>query len=269
MAVSGSGTQADPYIITTIEEFEDKASERGAYLKLANNIDLKNVVFNNGINVDCANIDGDGYAFLNPYINNCLFIFTRKVVFNNFSIINFIVDGVELQNAKLFKNSYTMGGIEFHDCSLTGMFEGYGTLASYGIEYYNSGLNLIFNDNSRMDDGGDYSRLYLNDSNVEIRGNTTGLLKSVLKNTYITGSIPNTYFTVSNLYGAHSSYYSIVDIETTKVESESDTLTTLVNSSKISGTISEYLKPVTPEQLANPEDLSELGFPIETNQVGG
>lgn len=264
--MTGTGTQSDPYIITTIEEFEDKASETGVYLKLANNIDLKNIIFNDGINVVCANIDGDGYAFLNPYIKNCLFIFTRKVVFNNFNIINFIVDGVESQNAKLFNNGYGAGGIEFHDCSLTGLFEGYGTLGSYGIEYYNSGLNLIFNDNSRMDDGGDFSRLYLNDSNAEIRGNTIGLLRPVLKNSYITGSIPNANFNVDNLSGAHRSYYSIVDVETSNVESASDTITTLVNSSKISGTISQYLKPVTSEQLADTEYLSSIGFPI---QVGG
>lgn len=264
--MTGTGTQSDPYIITTIEEFEDKASETGVYLKLANDIDLKNIVFNDGINVNCANIDGDGYAFLNPYIKNCLFIFTRKVVFSNFSIINFIVDGVELRNAKLFNNGYGAGGIEFHDCSLTGMFEGYGALGSYGIEYYNSGLNLMFNDNSRMDDGGDYSRLYLIDSNAKIRGDTTGLLCPVLKNSYITGSIPNAIFRVSNLFSAHRSYYSIVDIETTNVESESDTLTTLVNSSKISGTISQYLVPVTLAQLSDAEYLSSIGFPI---QVGG
>ena len=41
MAVTGSGTQQDPYMVTTIGEVLEKVAESGKYVCLANNIYVK------------------------------------------------------------------------------------------------------------------------------------------------------------------------------------------------------------------------------------
>jgi uncharacterized Zn finger protein len=40
MAVTGTGTQADPYVVTTYGELVEKAKTSGVYIELANDINI-------------------------------------------------------------------------------------------------------------------------------------------------------------------------------------------------------------------------------------
>ena len=40
MAVTGTGTQADPYVVTTYAELVEKAAESGKYVKIGNDINI-------------------------------------------------------------------------------------------------------------------------------------------------------------------------------------------------------------------------------------
>lgn len=38
--ILGTGIQADPYQVTTVEQFEGALAQRGTYLKIMNNLDF-------------------------------------------------------------------------------------------------------------------------------------------------------------------------------------------------------------------------------------
>lgn len=272
MAVSGSGTQADPYIITTIEELKEQANISGVYLKLANDLNFNNEpsVLGDGITVNCREIDGDGYALLNPIITSYLFDIQRASGFKNLSIKNVYAD-VNGANISIIANNYIYAGMYFTNCFLTGSLSNhtgsnYASITTNNIVFKNSGINMIFNGSNvyTHTTGSGYGGFTLDNSNMEMHGTSSTDLSFTLQNSYITGSVPNL-----NIYVRNNSNNSIIDVEAVSYTSDSNVGITLANSSKISGTISEYLKPVTPEQLANPEELSRLGFPIEINQIGG
>lgn len=269
--MTGTGTQLDPYIITTIEELKEQANISGVYLKLANDLNFNNepFVLGNGITVNCREIDGDGYALLNPIITSCLFDIRSESGFKNLSIKNVYAD-VNGANISIIANNYIYTRTLFTNCFLTGSLSNhtnshYASITTNNIVFKNSGINMIFNGNNVFTHtSGTYGGFTLDNSNMEIRGTSSTDLSFTLQNSYITGSAP-----YLNIYVRNNSNNSIIDVEAASYVSDSNVGITLANSSKISGTISEYLKPVTPEQLADTEYLSTLGFPMEINQIGG
>lgn len=269
--MTGTGTQSDPYIITTIEELKEQANISGVYLKLANDLNFNDEpsVLGNGITVNCKEIDGDGYALLNAIITSCLFDIRSASGFKNLGIKNVYAD-VNGANISIIANNYIYSGMYFTNCFLTGLLSNqtgrnYASITTNNIVFKNSGINMIFNGNNVFTHtSGDYGGFTLDNSNMEIRGTSSTNLSFTLQNSYITGFVPNL-----NIYVRNNSNNSIIDVEATSYTSDSNVGITLANSSKISGTISQYLKPVTPEQLADTEYLSSIGFPIEINQIGG
>ena len=70
--MQGTGTQADPYQITNIDELIEYANKDDVYLKLMNDIDFNNYSgwMLSTIDVRCFEIDGDGHSLNNIYIKN-------------------------------------------------------------------------------------------------------------------------------------------------------------------------------------------------------
>ncbi|MFT3951605.1 MAG: hypothetical protein QM689_06615 [Oscillospiraceae bacterium] len=94
----GTGTQADPYQVTTIAEFR-AINSSASYYKLMNDIDA--AAYNNGswtpATLAAKEIDGDGFALMNIYFNYvstmtnsaCIYI-TSAMTVKNLSIRNLL-----------------------------------------------------------------------------------------------------------------------------------------------------------------------------------
>ena len=72
MAITGSGTQADPWVVTTYAELVEKANDEG-YIKIGNNINIIDEYPDGDmptLEIVNSNIDGDGKVISNWYKTN-------------------------------------------------------------------------------------------------------------------------------------------------------------------------------------------------------
>lgn len=70
MAVSGTGTQNDPYVVTTYADLISKATESDVYVKLGNDIDIIDEYPDGDVpqlTASCTEIDGDGKTISRLY----------------------------------------------------------------------------------------------------------------------------------------------------------------------------------------------------------
>jgi hypothetical protein len=69
MAIDGSGTQQDPWIVTTYDELVEKAAESGEYVRIANDINITDEYPDGDMPqlVLKANVDGNGKKLSNWY----------------------------------------------------------------------------------------------------------------------------------------------------------------------------------------------------------
>ena len=78
MAITGTGTQADPYVVSTWADLVTKAAESSVYIKLGADIDLNDEYpegITSGCDLACAEIDGDSYKIKNISATNKAYIF--------------------------------------------------------------------------------------------------------------------------------------------------------------------------------------------------
>lgn len=70
MAITGEGTQDNPYIVHTIAEFREKAAEADCYIKLANDLDCNKDKYLSWetLDVACVDIDLNEFSIKSPYI---------------------------------------------------------------------------------------------------------------------------------------------------------------------------------------------------------
>lgn len=71
--MTGTGTQADPYIVDTWEDFTTAIGTSGVYVKMADNIvwDMNNIAPNGitSLRFNCTELDGNGAVIQNLYFN--------------------------------------------------------------------------------------------------------------------------------------------------------------------------------------------------------
>lgn len=126
--MQGTGTQADPYRITNIDELIEYAKQDDVYLKLMNDIDFNNY---NGwmlstIDVRCFEIDGDGHSLNNIYIKNTsLFNITDAngpFTIRTSTFKNIIMEIIQIGNAPIFtgyeQSSSAHKYIQILDCDI-------------------------------------------------------------------------------------------------------------------------------------------------------
>ena len=128
--MQGTGTQADPYQITSVDELIEYAKKDDVYLKIMNDIDFNNY---SGwmlptIEVRCFEIDGDGHNLSNIYIKNAsLFNATDKdgPVFSTrtSTFKNITMEIIQIGNAPIFggyeeKPAYAIKCIQLLDCDI-------------------------------------------------------------------------------------------------------------------------------------------------------
>lgn len=92
--MTGTGIQADPYMVSTMDEFITAVGKDGSYVKLANDIDVStDETYKNGVNsaigVYSANIDGGGHTISGLNVKSTIaWQFSRATLVSDLTIKN-------------------------------------------------------------------------------------------------------------------------------------------------------------------------------------
>lgn len=92
--MTGTGTQADPYLVSTLGEFITTAKQDSKYVKLANDIDVStDETYKNGVNstigIYCASIDGNGHTISGLNVKSTIaWQFSRATLVSDLTIKN-------------------------------------------------------------------------------------------------------------------------------------------------------------------------------------
>lgn len=268
--MTGTGTQADPYMPENWDEIVEAIGIGDAYVKCVpnltinwNDIDPTGKKYN--IECDCQEFDGNGLIISGIFVNfdnysNVLFYNGLGGVIKNISFLNFNInsgvlfsgstryttrwqnlyfDGtISERNSKLFSNN-----ISYIEYSYIGLkLYGGASVSSSDVKLYHSVLNIENDKNS-------YSNNYLN-----LMGSDY-----IFKGSY------------GNKVGVSYTYRAILDFELTHGGSSDFTAGTnankqnmiIYNNDKIP-IENPAIIPATTAQLKDPEALKALGFPIRS-----
>ena len=296
--MTGTGTQADPYIVDTWADFVTAVGKSGVYVECAEGAvwDMNDIAPNGvgQVSVLAKSVNGNGTAIKSIFKNGgVVFAITSICTVSGFNITSFLVEN----GAALFRISC---GSRV-DCYLRNMrFSGMVTDSYFvisGGEYdnsysrpivYNSSFNIIFQGNSA------FSRLKANSfpnaidlyyCNVKFSGASThtgatgtsiGYNAIAFHNCLVTGNNPFLNICIdgtpsSSYWWAWHSEYSVFNFvceSTQKINvlysSRNQSSVCLINSDKLNGaTVSaQNIKQVTEEQLGSASYLQSIGFPI-------
>lgn len=111
MAITGTGTQDNPYIVHTIAEFREKAAEADCYIKLANDLDCNKDKYLSWetLNTHCVDIDLNEFSIRNPYLEggNSFIIFSAPCVIHNGAIMGmYLASNTTASTFKAPENEY-------------------------------------------------------------------------------------------------------------------------------------------------------------------
>ena len=272
MAITGTGTQADPYVVTTWDELVSKAAEFGKYVKLGADIDMNDEYpegLNSAITINCNEIDGDGKSIKNIKTEANRLISTSNIngICKNLNFTNMLIGGGSNSTTMIYQSDYR-GVYKFNHCKFSGRFEGNSSQKSqivYGyVRFDYCSFNFQLMSNSRiLAEHSSKHHIFLYYCNINLTGDTSETLYIILKNSYVKGSLSNATVCAEAQNNSERGLYSVLDVTAPAYTADSLTQLVLANSDKCSN-IGQYLTSVTTAQLTNAEYLSSIGFPIET-----
>ena len=273
MAITGTGTSADPYVVTTWDELVAKASETGKYVKLGNDIDMNTEYpegLETGFQIKCVEVDGDGKDIKNLYIKSGYFInnYGQGNVWKNTNFLNMVLGDGNNATYLYYDSGNFMNYLQtFYCCKFSGRLNGTSNNLSYltrtSLVLNRCSINLVMNARAAITYyGSDFRYCKMQCCNVNLKGDTSQNQNMLLINSYVKGSLPNATISTT-LFNGTKSVYSVLDIEAAEYTGSSGTNLVLANSDKCS-TISQYLTSVTTAQLTNATYLDSIGFPIQT-----
>lgn len=261
--MTGTGTQNDPYIVTTWDELVEKAVESGVYIKLGNDIDMNTEYpegITSGCQLRCLELDGNNHTIKNISATDLSYVFTvdgsNDVTIKNTRFINMFLTA---NNSSL--TFIATGGRKayFYLCTLSGKFVGgssYAYITSGYVEFTRCSLNIKSDGYFRTTSEGNW--FVFSYTNAKFTGSYTGNLYFMFDNSYLTGEVDGS----SPVWCVTGSANSVIDMVCPSVDGNSADHV-LANSDKCSGTI-QVATAVTTAQLADAAYLSSIGFPIQT-----
>jgi len=203
MAYTGTGTQSDPYIVTTYAELVEKAAESGKYVKIGNDIDVLAEYPNGDVPMLVVNgyVDGDNKTISRIY--NTQIAFT--IHFNSSSVsyikntkFTNIVIATTLMNIDTSSN----GHIILENCDFAGIMTGDGQILESGSNYFGSLKGCSFNmSGNSMRLAHITSSCTFTDCNIKLTTQSRYLCNSISR--YYTPTFSNCYLEIndSNLEG--------------------------------------------------------------------
>lgn len=145
--MTGTGTQADPYIVDTWPDFVTAVGTSGAYVKVTPGLTWNmNEVAPDGIStitINCASINGGGLKILALRATGYLLTIYRATTIRNISFLNFTANGM-IYGAGSLTNWYMR---HYISCIFTGIVSGdYIIRTGYGTpkenQFERCGLNV-------------------------------------------------------------------------------------------------------------------------------
>ena len=263
--MTGTGTQADPYIVNTWEDFVTAIGTEQAYVEFPENtiIDMNDVIpegIGEMIYIKCTQFDAKGGE-----IKNLFFTHGGRFLIQNSNWNAYI------KNLKLINMRADDAGFRFYsygkmqNCIISGSFGGEKMfdLSSNRFVLESCSVNEQLQSGTKFTTSqwGDERSLNVNNSIINLSGTVRsdgGTL--VLSNSLLQGKIPATYF--------YTLYNSLIDCTVPANASISGHGTSgdkgYINSSKFEEgvtTSNQYIL-VTNEQLQDINYLFDIGFPI-------
>lgn len=293
MAVTGSGTQQDPYIVENWEDFLSvKESDTPHYIKFADNsnkvIDFNNIQpegFNSPITMS-GYFDFNGWEFRNMKFNNTSSCFKYSSIegtnypileLKNLKLTNFVWDVAGSSRYLFFQYSTTptsSNACKVYDVRINGEITTYTTDNIFLFHnMYTTECNIVLNisliNNTNSNLG---LRTYLfgdgiQNSNIKIVG--TGLVSLTLgtiKKSLIQGKMDcdsnNRVLYFGNNSIGNNSNSNVILLETSSNISYSGGISIFNNDIAPNIVETTYLKGCTTEQLKDPSYLASIGFNI-------
>lgn len=258
--MTGTGTQADPYIVDTWEDFVTAVGATGAYVEIPpgtvwdmNDISPEGVV---QTTVRCAKINGNGATINNARITNEALLNVSSSVtsttIENLNILNVLADSYVLYNsgapATLNLERVVFSGI-LNSTALIYQYNKTINVRECGFTLQGSASNIY-----TIRQG----LIYHNDCNLNIDLENIGedrygtRASMDLKNCYLSGKC-------SRINLTSSATNNIINVETAAVHAVQSNMN-IANSDKCA----EFTNviAVTDEQLRDAAYLSSIGFPI-------
>lgn len=274
MAITGTGTQADPYKPTTWEEFLRCTTADSVYTELPtgggtfdmndyypegipSTIPLRGFINGNGWTIKNASYHGNSAAFLMS--RNASSGQIRNLHFKNFEI-----SAVSSATAFLIDTPYgSFSGRVFEQCQFSGRLSENAFMSHCGqsSEQYRCSYNIEITGDTAIDTSYSYmSILKYCRININSFGGNYRIAMSP-NNSYITGSLGTLWF--ARQVG-DACKDSVIDATFTVCYQEPGTPDMmLINTDKYSGAIPSGCVGVTTAQLKDADYLHSIGFPIQ------
>ena len=139
MAIDGSGTQQDPWVITTYDELVEKAATSGEYCIIANDINITDEYPDGDMPqlVLKANVNGNGKKISNWYkttYGSAIFVQTQTAQLYNCTIGNIYCKNDTFMEIRSYNENYHFVNCNFHGICWYDLFK--------AIDEYNSTRNF-------------------------------------------------------------------------------------------------------------------------------
>ena len=280
MAITGTGTSADPYVVTTWAEFIATTAD-GVYIKLPDGggtFDM-NDYYPQGITSTISLrgfINGNGWTIKNAaaYTSTPAFQMSTSSQNGKLSNLNFenfrqgFSPTSSANHAMLIACGTGYSGEALYRCKFSGLLQNTNDPGDYYTEIINLGTSATIEQcsfNIKSTGAGRVNvslstswSAKLNNCNVKLdcEGAFFGLY---MNNTYVTGEAGSIGFT-------QISTDSVIDCNSTLINHAAwgTNSNVLINTDKYTGTIPSDCTGVTAAQLKDADYLSSIGFPIQT-----
>ncbi len=264
--MTGTGTQADPYIVSTWEDFVTAIGTEQAYVEFPENtiINMNDVIpegIDEMIYIKCTQFDAKGGEIKNLFFTTGgRFIMDTSVntstIIKNLKLINMRADD---EGFRLFRNG------KMQNCIISGSFGGEEMFDLSSNSFVLEGCSV----NAQLQNGTKFTASYWNDDrSLNVKNsiiNLSGSVRSdggtlVLNNSILQGKIPTTLF-----YTFYNSFIDCIVPANTSLSGGGYTNDKgYINSSKFEEgvtTTNQYIR-ITNEQLQDVNYLFDIGFPI-------
>lgn len=281
--MTGTGTQADPFIVDNWPDFVTAVETSGAYVAFpegGGTIDM-NAVAPEGISqvqLRCVSIEGNGWNICNLYtIGHGAFYLNNNLTINNLNFLNFYGD-LRDEQARFFDNGNNDYQYTFNLCLFSGLLTGTNNRAGLFVAGYvyckirlhRCSINVKLNGNTKIVYSGSAYNTGANTAdfcNIQVSGTSPNVFadKYNYQNCYFSGK------SLSKVELYDGSNFNIFNIDFLEAQnfscycSNAEALN-IINKDKLPGvTGGTGFTGVTDAQLHDANYLESLGFPI----VGG
>jgi len=279
--MTGTGTQADPFIVDNWPDFVTAVETSGAYVafpKGGGTIDMNSVAPEGiqQVQLRCASIEGNNWNICNIYtVGHGAFYLSNNLTINNLNFLNFYGD-FQSEGARFFDNDDHNHQYTFNLCAFSGVLTGTHDRAGLFVAGYvyskirlhRCAINVKLDGNTKLIYSGGASNTAANMAdfcNIQVSGTSVNSLadKYNYRNCYFSGKCLSKVelYTVSN--------FNVFNVDFTEAEGftcycENPNAINIINTDILPSGVTggTGFTGVTEAQMLDANYLAALGFPI-------